>query len=679
MNRTSRHTLLCASLIGTLLAVVSPFARAQWTQPTPEELSMTSQPEVPGASAVYLYREETTDDQLHMFSTYVRLKVLTERGKEFSNVELGYATVAYGGSSSITDIQGRTIHPDGTIIPFTGKPYEKLVQKTQNVKVMSKVFTLPDVEVGSIIEYRYKFRLDDDHFSSPDWYIQSDLYTRKAHYEWKPTDKQLISSDDRGQLTSGISWTRILPPGMELKVTETPGTTLVSGRHIFDLDVHDVAPAPSEEFMPPLSNFTYRVLFYYTPYRTGEEYWKNEGKHWAKVQDKFIGPNSGVKAAVNDLTSPSDSQDQKLHKLYAAVMRLENTDYTREHSNAEERSEGLKEVHNTDDIWARKRGSDDQLTELFVAMARAAGMKAYVMAVTSRDRRIFFKGYPSLSQLDALIAIVNVDGKEQFFDPGSRYCPYQHLEWKHTMVNGLRQTDDGSEIVATPGESYTYSRTERVADLNLDQQGAVTGTVKMTYKGAPALTWRQRSLTGDATSLENELRTHMEGLLPQGLQITVGSIDNLTEYEQPLTVHFVVKGEVGSSTGKRLLLPADVFEANAKPSFSREKRETPVAFSYPSMVLDAVRFNFPATLNVESAPSNDKISLHTFAAYEMSTASTATSITTRRNYLLGEILFMTKDYPELRSFYSKMETKDQESVVLTTAPAVASKVTPTGN
>ena len=53
---------------------------------------------------------------------------------------------------------------------------------------MAKVFTLPDVEVGSIIEYRYKLRLDDNYFMSPQWYIQSDLYTRKAHYLWKPTD-----------------------------------------------------------------------------------------------------------------------------------------------------------------------------------------------------------------------------------------------------------------------------------------------------------------------------------------------------------------------------------------------------------------------------------------------------------------------------------------------------------
>jgi hypothetical protein len=179
MNHTISRTL-CMTLLSALALLATPFTRAQWTVPTPEELSMTSQPEVPGAPAVYLFREETTEDNLHMFSTYVRLKVLTERGKEYANVELAFEHGSLGDSTMIDDIQGRTIHSDGTVIPFTGKPYEKLVEKTQGVRFMAKVFTLPDVEVGSIIEYRYKLRLNDNWFRSPQWYIQSSLHAQSA-------------------------------------------------------------------------------------------------------------------------------------------------------------------------------------------------------------------------------------------------------------------------------------------------------------------------------------------------------------------------------------------------------------------------------------------------------------------------------------------------------------------
>jgi hypothetical protein len=86
--------------------------------------------------------------------------------------------------------------------------------------------------------------------------------------------------------------------------------------------------------------------------------------------------------------------------------------------------------------------------------------------------------------------------------------------------------------------------------------------------------------------------------------------------------------------------------------------------------------NFPAIFTVESLPASDKTTFKQAISYSMSTESTPNSFTVRRNYTLGGILFPPDSYPELRSFYTKMETKDQEPVVLTTASA---KPTPTGN
>ena len=207
------------------LVALAPIARAdQWTAPTAEELKMTSQPEVPGAAAVYLFKEEITDDSLHMWSKYARIKVLTEAGKDYANVELKSYNSSENGGYTVNGIAGRTIHPDGTIIPFTGKPFDKLIEKGQGYKEMAKVFTLPDVEVGSIIEYRYELRYDDQWFFAPSWYVQSELYTRKARYLWKPTDKQLISKGEHGeQLTSVVAWTPILPKGVEIKQSRLPG------------------------------------------------------------------------------------------------------------------------------------------------------------------------------------------------------------------------------------------------------------------------------------------------------------------------------------------------------------------------------------------------------------------------------------------------------------------------
>src|SRR5205823_267184 len=169
--RRTCHTVLC-------LASLPIAAHAdQWTAPTPEELKMTAASEAPGAPAIYLNREEITDDQLHMWRKYARIKVLTEGGKEYANVEVGQYNSSEHGGYKIEAVSGRTIHPDGTITPFTGKPYEKLIEKGQGYKETAKVFTLPSVEVGSIIEYRYELRYDDNYYIAPSWFIQSDLFT----------------------------------------------------------------------------------------------------------------------------------------------------------------------------------------------------------------------------------------------------------------------------------------------------------------------------------------------------------------------------------------------------------------------------------------------------------------------------------------------------------------------
>src|SRR5258708_26040 len=151
------------------LCLVSPIlSHAQFQEPTKDELSMTADPKAPGAAAVYFNVEEKTDDMLHYHSYYSRIKVLTEKGKEAATVRIPYDHGFY----KVTDIRGRTIHPDGTVIQLKTKASDLVAVKVAGFQENTTVFTLPDVEVGSILEYYLQKRYDDNWVSSPDWPIQ---------------------------------------------------------------------------------------------------------------------------------------------------------------------------------------------------------------------------------------------------------------------------------------------------------------------------------------------------------------------------------------------------------------------------------------------------------------------------------------------------------------------------
>jgi len=62
-----------------------------WPPIAPEDLSMKSLPEQPGAAAVVLLREEFTDDPHNHRSVYMRIKVLTEPGRKYADVEIPYS------------------------------------------------------------------------------------------------------------------------------------------------------------------------------------------------------------------------------------------------------------------------------------------------------------------------------------------------------------------------------------------------------------------------------------------------------------------------------------------------------------------------------------------------------------------------------------------------------------
>jgi hypothetical protein len=369
-------------------------------------------------------------------------------------------------------------------------------------------------------------------------------------------------------------------------------------------------------------------------------------------------------AMVNELTLPTDSQEQKLKKLYNGVMAFENTDFTRERSAKEDKSEGFRSIKNVQDIIGRKRGSSDELTLLFVALARVAGMKAYVMVVTNRDGAIFNPNLLSMGQLDDDIAIVNVDGKEKFFDPGERYCAYGQLHWKHTMANGIRQTDGGTDFATTTSDPYVDSKTIRIAELTMSEDGQVKGTVKVGYTGVPALSWRQRALKADQAQVEHDIEEDLRSQLPGGLNVKLESVKYLDDFSKQLVVICNVEGQLATTTSKRMFVPVEIFQVNEKPKFSQAKRTAPIYFHYPYQEVDQVSITLPNSISIESLPKMEMFPMQKMAQLNEGATLKGNTLTEIRDFQLGTVIFKPEEYDDLHSFYSKANHKDQEQAVL---------------
>ena len=651
--------LACYSTLFLAAFACAPLLRAQFQPPTDEELKMTADPKAPGAAAVYLYREETTDDALHFHGYYERIKVLTEKGKDLATVHIPYEHAQF----RVKGIVGRTIHSDGTVVPLTAKPSDLVDVKSGAYQVNSMVFTLPSVEVGSILEYRLQLEYSDSTVSSPTWHIQQQYFVHKAHYMFNPTAAGTLRyiTDSRGKVLDQLMYA----------VNGVPLAAVVhslNGR--FTVDLTDIPPTPAEDWMPPLNTINERVEFYYTYARSGKDFWDAEGKLWAKEAERFTNPGSEVRKAAEGMVAPADTEEQKARKIYAAAMKLENTDFTRRKSEAERKAEELKPIKNAEDVWKQQSGSGAEIALLYVALARAAGLKVWPMQVVDRSRAIFDPLYFRGGQLDDYIAVVEIAGKDVFLDPGQKMCPFGLLHWKHNLASGLRLADKGAVIASTPPGGYTSAIVKRVADVRIDAEGKVTGTIRVAMRGQDALRWRQLALENDPEEIKKRFNEFIRNQVPDGVQADLDHFTGLDDPTVDLLATVKIGGSLGTATGKRAFLPGLFFESHASlPFVAQDKRATPVDVQYAKMDQDDVTYHFPDGLALESAPQAADILWPDYAMLKIRSTATEGSVQVTRVLAHNYTLLYAKDYNDLHVFYLKVATADQQQLVLTRAPA----------
>jgi hypothetical protein len=637
-------------LLSAILAVFITPARAQkedWQPITQQDLEVKQVPGNPGADAVQLYYADFINDQEQTEFFYVRIKVLNEKGKSHADVELIIPP-----EGSISSLKARTIQPDGRITEFTGKPFQKTVIKTRGVKVLAKAFTMPEVRVGSIIEYKYKIDwpwIITDNY----WTIQHELYTVKESFRMKPYAGPLEGLENGYQVAALYSH---MPNNIK-PVQKSGG---------YELDVENMPAFESEGYMPPEEDLKPQMRFFYigTGSSTPDKFWQDAGRKWNDEVEHFIGNRKEISRAAAEAIGNESDPEQKLRKLYARAQQIRNLTYERERTEQEQKKEKLKLNQNAGDVLSRGTGYRDDITRLFVALARSAGFDSSVVRVGDRKDRFFDKGLLSRHQLDSEIVVVNQAGKDIYLDPGTKFCPYGYLRWIRTSTMGIKLDKKGGMFVTAPAAGYDKATIRRNVEMALDADGNLKGTITVKFEGGDALEHRLDAFDSDEVGKKIDLEDELRTWLPNGASIKLAKVDGWESSEGPLTASFEVSvPSYGSSAGKRLLVPSYLFQARQMDAFKHSERKFPVYFPYAFGESDRVNITIPSEYTLETVPQEQSADLG-YAAYQNLVQFDGKQLVTQRILQVNGIFFRLELYPEIKDFFSKVQAGDEQQAVL---------------
>jgi hypothetical protein len=624
-----------------------------WLPISPEELKMTSVPEAPGAPAVYLYRQVDRDDSRngHEYN-YVRIKILTEEGRKYGDVEIPF----FKGEGNISGIKARTIRPDGSIAHFEGKAFDKTIVKAKGLKYQAKTFTLPDVQVGSVIEYHYMMDLEENWVFNSHWILSEELFTKRAKFTLKPNTEFGLR----------WSWPIGLPPGT--KAPEKEGG-------LIRLETQNVPAFQVEDYMPPENELKYRVDFVYSDNNDEQDtvkFWKKEGKRYNDRVEAFTGRRKAMEQAVAGIVVPNDTPDAKLQKIYDRVQKVRNTSWEVSKTEQEAKREKQKDVNNVEDLWKQGYGDSRQVNWLFLALARAAGFEAYSVYISSRNEYFFKPQVMSVSQLNGDVVLVKLNGKDVYCDPAMKFAPFGLLPWPETGVQGLKLDKDGGSWVTTTLPQSSVSQIQRKADMKLTETGSLEGKVSVTFSGLEALQRRIEQRNEDDANRKKFLEDQLREYIPVGIDVELTNKPDWGSSAPTLVAEYDLKVQGwASGAGKRALVPMGLFSATEKHVFEHANRVHPIYFEYPFEKIDEVAIDLPLAWKVSSLPAPQNQDAKA-VLYLMKAEDDKGTLHVTRRLRVDLVMVDPKSYPVLRSFFQVVRSGDDQQVVLQPGTAAVS-------
>jgi hypothetical protein len=643
---------------GFYLSHHSVQAGDEWLPIDPAELKMTSEAKASGAPAIYLYRQVDRDDNGRATSehNYDRIKILTEEGRSYANIEIPFSKQRY----NVSRIRARTIHPDGTIIEFDGKVFDNPIVKSKSLKYIAKTFTMPAVTVGSIVEYQFNYDFEDNYIFDSHWILSEELFTKHAKFSLKPFTRQAWT----------VTW--LSPAG--LPVGTVPAKQDPDG--VIRMVTDNIPAFQIEDFMPPEDELKLRVDFVYhesTPEMNPEKYWANFGKKENGKVESFIDKRKAMEEALAQIVSPGDSVETKLRKIYARTQQLRNLSYEVRKTAEEDKRDKLKPASNVEELWKKGYGNARDITWLFLALARAAGVEAYPCWVSNRAEFFFQKQRLNSSELNSNVVLVKLNGNDLYLDPGSASTPFGLLPWQETGVSGMKLDRDGGKWIQTTLPSSGDSQIMREADFKLTEEGGLVGTLKITYTGLMALTHRSEQRNQDATSRKAYLEDLVKETVPAGIEVEMTKEPDWVGSETPLVAEFTVKvpGWV-SGGGRKALFPTGIFGGPEKHLFERSVRVQPIYFRFPYKKIDNIKVELPLGWKTSSLlkPFDQDVKA---AEYKLITEEKDGTLHIQREIRSDLLMIPQNAYPVLRSFFQIVRSQDEQQIVLQPGGASASQ------
>ncbi len=585
----------------------------------------------------YCLRQERRYD----ISTYssvtrvkTRIKIYKKEGFDFANQSVQYykgQLVSFTNAITYNLVDGK--------IEKTKLQSDGQFSETINKYLFRKKITMPNVKVGSVIEFEYEIKSET--YGIPDeWQFQSNIPVDFNKYETTISDYLIFKTSFKGAIMPRIT-----------KVN-------VGNRETLTTYVLENIPAIKEEgYVNNIDNYKASINHELSVVSFPGYIYKEFSTDWnAVVKTIYDSSDFGeelnktgffeedIDNLIKGVTTPKEKTALILDYVKELVKWNKYESYYCD--------QGMRKA------YKEKTGNSAEINLLLTAMLRYAGVTANPVLISTRSNGIVF--YPSLraynyviTAIEAEDGLILLDATEKFSLPN--VLPLRDLNWFGRLV---RKDGTSTQVNLMP---TNLSRETINMNAVVSKEGFISGKLRRQLTNQMALSFREKN-----TATKEE--SYLEGLEKEnnGIEVNEYTRDNDLNLSQPIVESYTFKDSKDfESINDKIYIAPSLFLGIKENPFKQEARAYPVDYGFPIQSKLNISIDIPEGYAIETLPPGLNIAaVDGIGAFKAIIAASGNKIQVSMTFEISKAIVSADYYQALKEFYQKVIEKQNEKIIL---------------
>nr|WP_294899919.1 DUF3857 domain-containing protein [uncultured Pedobacter sp.] len=586
-----------------------------------------------------------------VFTYHVKIKILNNKGLEQANIVIPLRKSG-NSSETVSNIEGTTSNLENGTSQFTALAANKIYTEKVNDYYERKKFTLPNVKVGSIIEYQYTIE-SPFIFNFRTWEFQSDIPKMESLY-WA----KIPANYDYNVALIGYE-------KLDIKDGEVVKDCFRIGGGVADCSLmkygmKDIPAFVEEDYMTASKNFLSAIRFELMDIKYFDGRVQNITKTWPDIyKDLKSDPDFGLQIKRNSDLFKDDiiklkATNKNPNSLARGVYDLVKNRYKWDEYYGKYAKIGLKKAYES------HTGNVGDINLALIGALQYAGINTEPVLISTRDNGIPTKIFPVMSEFNYVIAKVNLDDGTYLLDATDKDLPFGTLPFRCLNKEGRAIGKDSCYWVnLIPKKKYKQTN---FITLKLDSSGNFIGKISIKSIDYQAL-YQRKKIKEFATT--DEYIENMDEKNPQ-LKIKKYTITNLDSLELPLIEEYEVVVKAFDEMNNTLAISPFVLNKLTVNPFKLNERTYPIDFGAQKDFSTIFQLEIPETYQVKLLPTAVGLKLpENNGKYVFNT-----DILNKNTIMVSESLMINKteidgtQYPYLKELYNNIVQSNKSNIMI---------------